>query len=121
MAHFAELDSNNIVLRVIVVNNNELIDADGNEVEQKGIEFCQSLLGGTWVQTSYNRNFRKNFAGKGYTYDESRDVFISPQPFPSWTLNEDTCIWESPVPYPDDNEHYQWDEETTSWVEITDA
>ena len=95
MAHFAELDANNIVLRVIVVHNNELMD-NGRESEAKGVAFCQSLFGGNWKQTSYHANFRKNYAGIGYTYDATRDAFIAPQPDPSWVLNEDTCRWEDP-------------------------
>jgi len=116
MANFAELGSNSEVLRVIVVHNNELLDETQREVEQKGIDFCHNLFGGTWIQTSYNRNFRKNFASKGFTYDSERDAFIPPKPYESWILNEDTCLWESPVSYPDDDEMYYWNEETTSWV-----
>lgn len=94
MAHFAELDANGIVTQVIVVNNSELLD-NGVESESKGISFCQSLFGGTWVQTSYNGNIRKNYAGIGYTYDEPRDAFIPPKPAEgNWILNEDTCLWE---------------------------
>ena len=93
MAHFAELDANGIVTQVIVVNNSELLD-NGVESESKGIAFCQSLFGGTWVQTSYNGNIRKNYAGIGYTYDEARDAFIPPKPEGNWILNEDTCLWE---------------------------
>lgn len=94
MAHFAELDATNTVTQVIVVHNNELLD-NGVESEAKGIAFCQSLFGGNWVQTSYNGNIRKNFAGIGYTYDPVRDAFISPKPEEgNWILNEDTCIWE---------------------------
>lgn len=93
MAHFAELDANGIVTQVIVVNNSELLD-NGVESESKGIAFCQSLFGGTWVQTSYNGNIRKNYAGIGYTYDEVRDAFIPPKPEGNWILNEDTCLWE---------------------------
>lgn len=116
MAHFAELDENNVVLRVIVVNNNETIDADGVEKEAIGVAFCEKLLGGTWKQTSYNGNMRKNYAGIGFTYDAQRDAFIPPKPYNSWTLNENTCLWEPPVPYPQDGGPYHWDEETTSWV-----
>lgn len=116
MAHFAELGADNEVLRVIVVHNNELLDGDGVEQEQLGINFCQRLFGGRWVQTSYNGSFRKNFAGNGYTYDEDRDAFIEPKPYPSWTLNEDTCIWEPPIAAPlDTDQVYVWEEETTSW------
>lgn len=119
MAHFAETGPDNTVLRVIVVHNNELLDEAGNEVEAKGAEFCQNLFGGTWVQTSYNGNMRKNFAGIGYTYDSQRDAFIAPKPFDSWVLNEDTCQWQAPVPYPEGGGAYEWDESTQSWVPIT--
>lgn len=94
MAHFAELDENNIVKQVIVVHNNELLD-NGIESEDKGIAFCQSLFGGNWKQTSYNGNFRKNYAGIGFTWDEEIDAFIPPKPEEgSWILNEETCQWE---------------------------
>jgi hypothetical protein len=116
MAHFAQLDENNVVLQVIVVHNNELLD-NGVESEVKGIAFCQSLFPGTtWVQTSYNANIRKNYAGIGFTYDSARDAFIPPKPFPSWVLNEATCQWEAPVPYPNDGQQYVWDEATQTWV-----
>jgi len=117
MAHFAELDDNNIVKQVIVVANEELLD---NEVESeaKGIAFCQTLLGGNWKQTSYNGNIRKNYAGIGYTYDANRDAFIAPKPFESWVLNEDTCRWDAPIPYPTDGKPYHWDEDSLSWVEL---
>lgn len=121
MAHFAELDANNVVLRVIVVHNNELLDENGVEQEAKGAAFCRNLFGGTWVQTSYNATFRKNYAGPEFTYDPVRDAFIPPKPFASWLLNEDTCRWESPVPYPTDGKFYFWDESTLSWKEITDG
>ncbi len=117
MAHFAQLE-NNIVTKVIVVSNQDILDENGQENEQKGIDFCSNLLGGTWKQTSYNGKIRKNYAGIGYTYDEGRDAFIAPKPYNSWLLNESTCQWESPIPYPNDNKFYVWDEETTSWVEI---
>lgn len=95
MAHFAELDNNNVVKQVIVVNNNELLD-NGVESETKGIQFCQSLFGGNWIQTSYNGNIRKNYAGIGYTYDPDRNAFIAPKfnCHPEEVLNEDTCRWE---------------------------
>lgn len=97
MAHFAELDENNIVLRVVVVHNNELLDDMGmGESEQKGIDFCVGLFGGRWIQTSYNGKIRKNYAGEGYTYDQARDAFIAPQPGPEWTLDEATCRWVKP-------------------------
>ena len=122
MAHFAQLDENNIVLQVIVVHNNELMDENGAESEAKGITFCQTLFPGTnWKQTSYNANMRKNYAGIGYSYDAQRDAFIAPQPSSSWLLNESTCQWEAPIPYPTDGKSYYWDEATTSWVEVAAA
>lgn len=111
MAHWAELDENNIVVRVTVGDNNE---------PDEGYQWLIDNLGGTWVKTSYNGNIRKNFAGIGFTYDEERDAFISPKPFESWILNEETCQWETPVPYPTDDKKYFWDEPTTSWVEIAE-
>jgi hypothetical protein len=104
MAHFAKLN-NNIVTKVIVAEKNFINSG------KVGDEFL-------WVQTSYNRNFRKNYAGVGYTYDKTRDAFIPPQPFNSWTLNEDTCQWSSPVPYPNDNKDYTWNEDTLTWDEV---
>jgi hypothetical protein len=101
MAHFAEIGLDNVVLRVIVVSNNELLDENHIEREQKGIDFCRSLFGGTWVQTSYNGTIRKNFAGAGFTYDSARDAFISPQPNGDWVLNEQTCQWEAPATTPE--------------------
>lgn len=131
MAYFAELDENNIVLRVIAVANDVLFDEQRNEVEQKGINFCKSLLGGNWIQTSYNTfggvhrtggiPLRKNYAGIGFTYDLSREAFIQTKPYISWVLNETTCLWEAPTPMPTDDNRYTWDESTTSWVEITNA
>lgn len=118
MAHFAEIDQNGIVLRVVVVSNQDTSDASGVEKEYIGAAFCERLLGGTWKQTSYNGNMRKNYAGIGYTYDAQRDAFIPPKPYPSWILNEQTCLWEPPVAMPDDGKLYQWDEATTSWVEL---
>jgi len=125
MAHFAKLDENNIVLEVNSLANAEIMDEEGNEIEVKGIEFLRLWSGGytNWKQTSYNGTFRKNYAGIGYTYDPIRDAFISPQPFPSWTLNEDTCRWESPIPYPNNGKefngkYYAWDEDVMNWVEI---
>ena len=120
MAHFAQLNDENLVTQVIVVANEDTADQNGVENEAIGIEFCTNLLGGRWVQTSYNANIRKNYAGIGYKYDATLDAFIPPQPFESWTLNEETAQWESPTPYPDDGKRYSWDEETTSWVEIVE-
>ena len=114
MAHFAELGEDNIVLRVIVVSNDDCKDEDGNESEAVGAEFCRNLLGGTWKQTSYNGNIRKNYAGIGYTYDAQRDAFIAPKPYHSWVLVEETCQWTAPVAKPEGM--YSWDEATTSWV-----
>lgn len=120
MAHLAQLDENNVVLQVIVVHNNELLDNQNQENESLGIAFCKSLYGENtiWKQTSYNATIRKNFAGIGYTYDLTRDAFISPQPYASWVLNEATCLWEAPTPEPTDDKKYTWDEPTISWVEM---
>ena len=117
MAHFAQIDNNNIVINIIVVHNNELLDQDGNESELKGIDFCKSLFGQDtkWIQTSYNSNFRKDYAGIGYTYDETRDAFILPKPYNSWVLNEDTCRWEAPISIPTDGKAYTWNEEILNW------
>jgi len=120
MAHFAQLNEENLVTQVIVVANQDTADQDGVENETIGIEFCTNLLGGKWVQTSYNGNIRKNYAGIGYKYDATLDAFIPPQPFSSWTLNEETAQWEAPTAYPTDDKRYTWDEETTSWVEVTE-
>ena len=117
MAHFAEIGLNNEVVRVIVVHNNELLDENGTEQEAKGADFCRNLFGGTWLQTSYNGNMRKNFAGARFTYDSDRDAFIPPKPYNSWVLNDETCQWEAPVPMPEGEERYIWDEDTTSWIE----
>jgi hypothetical protein len=117
MAHFAQLDDNNVVTQVIVVANEELLD-NGVESEAKGIAFCQSLFGGNWKQTSYNGNIRVRYAGIGYTYDVERDAFIEPQPYPSWVLNEELLIWDAPVAMPDDGKRYYWNETTTNWIEV---
>ena len=121
MAHFAELDKNNKVLRVVIVANDVLLDDDGVEQESTGIAFCQKLFGGTWKQTSYNGNFRKNYASVGYTFDFERDAFIPPQPYLSWVLNEDSCQWEPPTPYPDVDNKYVWDEESQEWNNLGPA
>ena len=122
MAHFAKLDETNNVIGVHVLNNEVIIDADGNEQEQVGIAFLTQLNGGVgwYKQTSYNGTFRKNYAGIGYTYDATRDAFIPPQPHPSWILNEDTCQWLPPIAEPTDGGAYEWDEPTTSWIEVTE-
>jgi len=118
MAHFAQLSSDNTVSQVIVVNNADTIDQDGNESEAVGIAFCQQLLGADtrWIQTSYNARIRKNYAGIGFAYDEDLDAFIPPKPFPSWVLNEDICLWESPLPMPNDGQKYQWNEDQGQWI-----
>lgn len=123
MAHFAKLDENNIVLEVHCVHNNELLDENGQESEQKGIEFLISWSGGytNWKQTSYNKNFRKNYACIGHTYREDIDAFVPPQPYPSWILDVETAEWKHPTPRPTDGKRYMWNEETVSWVEVTNG
>lgn len=129
MAHWAELDENNVVLRVTVGSNDD---------PDEGYQWLIDNLGGTWVKTSYNAvagnrvdpdtreivevggGFRKNYAGIGFTYDETLDAFIPPKPFDSWTLDEDTCLWNSPVPYPTDGKPYMWNEENLAWEEIVE-
>ena len=124
MAHFAKLGTGNIVKKVEVVSN------DIATTEQAGVDFLNNLYGtrDVWKQTSYNTiggvhkldgtPFRKNYASKGYKYDQTRDAFIPPKPYNSWTLNETTCQWEAPVAYPTDGQRYIWDETTTNWVLI---
>ena len=124
MAHFARLDENNIVIRVHVVHN-DVITKDGKEDEALGVAFLTKLHGaGPYVQSSYNGKFRKNHAGKGMVYDEARDAFVSPQTYPSWVFDEDTCRWTPPTPKPETVEEngrldfYQWDEENVEWKTI---
>ena len=120
MAHFAKIGLDNIVTDVLVVANRETMDSNGVEHESIGVEFLKNLTGHeTWIQTSYNGNIRKNYAGVGYTYDSQRDAFIPPQPYPSWLMSEDTCLWSAPTPMPTDDKRYSWDEATLSWVEVT--
>ena len=121
MAHFAQLDENNVVLQVIVVNNDELLE-NGVENEAKGIAFCQSLFGANtqWVQTSYNGNIRKNYAGIGYTYRADIDAFVAPQPYPSWVLDAN-AQWRAPVPMPEDGKKYSWDEAAQARTEVEGA
>ena len=115
MAHTAHVESLNTFLQVFCVNNNELLGADGNEYEEKGVQFCETLFGhANWKQTSYNHNIRKQFAGTGYTYDPDKDVFVAPQPFPSWSL-DDNSDWQAPTPMPEDDNLYSWNEETQNW------
>ena len=116
MAHFAKISDDGTVLEVIVVNNDVLLDNDEVEQEQLGKDFCQNLLGGTWVQTSYNNNFRKRFAFIGGKYDSTNNVFLFPQPYRSWTLDSN-YEWQPPTPYPDHGGAYLWSEESKSWVE----
>ena len=124
MAHFATLNESNIVTRVEVINNAVLLDGDGVEQEQLGIDFLTSLYGaGNYKQTSYNRNIRKNYAGVGYTYDAVKDKFIKSKPFASWSLDENDD-WKAPITYSDDDKDYYWNEDNyqadnnTGWVEI---
>lgn len=119
MAHFAELDENNIVKRVVVVANKDCADANGVEKESIGVAFCERLFGGVWKQTSYNGNMRKHYAGIGYAYDAARDAFIPPQPYPSWSLDDD-ANWQAPVPMPNDEFTYVWDEANQQW-EISES
>jgi len=116
VAHFAEIDGNGVVQRVIVVGNKDTSDANGVEKESIGQAFCERLFGGNWVQTSYNGNFRKRYAGIGYKYDAALDAFIAPQPYPSWTLDAN-ADWQAPVPMPTDGKMYAWDEAAQAWVE----
>ena len=117
MAHFAEINNEGIVQRVIVVDNKDCLDSSGQESETVGADFCNNLLGGLWKQTSYNGNIRKNYAGIGYKYDEALDAFIPPQPFSKWILNEETAQWEAPVPYPEDEKIYTWNDNKGEWEE----
>ena len=129
MAHFAKLDENNIVIDVNVVSNEDVQNLGYPDSEAIGIAFLNNWAGQefNWKQTSYNGNFRKNYAGIGFSYDPDRDAFIEPQPYGSWVLNERTCKWEPPIPIPADNgigdppKRYMWDEPTISWVEVTDV
>lgn len=108
MAHWAEINENNLVIRVLVTDNN-----DSNHDE--GYKWLLDNLGGTWIKTSYNGNIRKNFAGVGFIFDVDRDAFIPPKPFDSWVLDESTCTWKAPVELPNDGQRYQWNESTLSW------
>jgi len=128
MAHYARLDENNIVTQVIVVDNKDVTDPfTGQEDEILGIAFCKKLLGGNWVQTSYNSTIRKRYAGVGYSYNKALDAFVAPKPYESWVLNTETIDWESPLgPAPELTEaeveagsRYEWDEENTQWNLVT--
>jgi len=124
MAHFAQIDYENKVLHVSVVRNEDILDENGNESEEVGIKFLKSIFGEAtrWVQTSYNNNFRHRYAGIGMVYDPMKDVFLYPQPYPSWTLNIENYEWEPPTPEPELTEeqksngsYYEWNEETLEW------
>jgi hypothetical protein len=132
MASFAKIGLNSKVIEVLSVVNEVLHDSNGIEQEVNGIDFLTKLTGyPVWKQTSYNTvggvhnnngtPFRKNHAGIGYTYDETRDAFIPPKPFNSWILNEDTCLWNAPVAYPQDDNKYSWNEQTLSWDIVEDT
>jgi hypothetical protein len=120
MAYFAQIDDNNIVVQVIRVNDSDCQNSDGFEDENVGIDFCKSLIGQetNWKQTSYNAKIRKHYAGIGYIYDQTKDAFYAPQPYPSWILNETTLIWEAPIAHPSDNKMYEWNESNQEWDEI---
>ena len=133
MAYFAKLGTGNIIEKVISINNSVITDSNGVEQEQLGVDFINKLYNtrDVWKQTSYNNNIRKNFAGIGYQYDQQRDAFIAPKPFNSWILNEDTCRWEAPIPYPTTytknlvnglgnpiKDPYKWNETNLNWEEI---
>tara|TARA_R110002073_G_scaffold248140_1_gene411120 strand:- start:33 stop:401 length:369 start_codon:yes stop_codon:yes gene_type:complete len=116
MAHFTKLDENNIVIDIVKIDNSVMLNNDGTESEEKGKDFLNNLFGeATWVQTSYNNNFRKQYAGIGYTYDLTNDVFIIPQGvYNSWTLDSN-FNWQPPVPKPDSEDIYDWNEDTLTW------
>ena len=121
MAYFAKLGTGNIIEQVISINNSVITDSNGIEQEKLGVDFINKLYNtrDVWKQTSYNGNFRKNYAGIGFQYDQTRDAFIPPKPFNSWILNEDTCRWEAPVAMPttelEDNQYYSWNESIINW------
>lgn len=121
MAHFAQLDEANLVIQVVVVNNETINNLPFPESEAIGVAFCQSLFGDatSWKQTSYNNNFRKNYAGVGFTYDSNVDAFIAPKRHPSWVFDTTTCRWKAPVPHPDDGHLYTWDESAQLWKRVS--
>lgn len=120
MAHFAQIDKNNIVIEVVVVSDVDTCNHEGYEVEEIGQQFLKNMYGQEtkWIKTSYNGNIRKNYAGIGFSYDSTRDAFIPPKPFDSWLLDENTCIWIPPQPQPGDGNIYTWDESTLSWTVV---
>ena len=125
MAHFAEINNSNNVLRVLAVDNNDTRDENGDEVESVGAKYLADGFGVTWKRTSYNTSggvhsfggtpFRKNYAGIGFIFDATRDAFYAPKPYPSWILTEETCLWNAPTARPDDDKQYTWNENTTTW------
>jgi len=118
MAHFAKIEDG-VVTSVTVIDNKDILDESDTESEEIGIQLCVGFFGGTWLQTSYNGSFRKNYAGIGDKYDTVRDAFIAPSNYPSWVLNESTCQWETTVPIPDgttENDFVEWNEDTLSWI-----
>tara|TARA_Y100001951_G_C11105107_1_gene164266 strand:- start:45 stop:467 length:423 start_codon:yes stop_codon:yes gene_type:complete len=127
MAHFAKINALNEVVNVVVLDDKDTQDESGNEVESVGVKYLTDSFGGTWLRTSYNTAggihslggtpFRKNYAGVGGSYDETRDAFIPIKEEPSWVLDEDTCQWKAPVAYPDESKQYDWNEDTQAWVE----
>jgi hypothetical protein len=123
MAHFAKLNDQNFVIDVAVISNDVVDNLPFPESEPLGVQFLTEWSGGytNWKQTSYNANFRKNYAGVDFIYNPTLDAFIAPQPFPSWLLNTNTCQWQAPTSYPNDGKTYYWNEETQSWVETTGA
>jgi hypothetical protein len=118
MAHFAEVNKDWVVERVIVVDNSVLLNETGVECEWLGEQFCQQLFGceTKWIQTSYSGSKYKNFASSGFTFDTSRNAFIPPKPYPSWIFNEKSCRWDPPSPMPTDGNSYSWDEEVLDWI-----
>ena len=123
MAHFTQLDENNIVIQTIVIDNDEISDENGNESESAGIEICRQIVNdpnSTWLQTSFNSNIRSKFAGIGDLYIPDRDCFVEGKPHESWILNMESLVWEPPIPYPDDYNDYNyfWDEDTDSWLKF---
>ena len=125
MAHFAKINDSNIVTELVVIDDKDTQDGDGKEDESVGAKYLSDAFGGTWKQTSYNTvggvhalggtPFRKNFAAIGYTYDSAKNAFITPKPYASWTLDEDTCQWKAPKDYPTDGNAYDWNETTKRW------
>lgn len=120
MAHFAQLDENNIVTQVVIVSNQDTSDVSGNEVEEIGIAFCKTLFGDDthWKQTSYTGSIRVRYAGVGYSYNQELDAFVPPKPYPSWILDETTVDWKAPTPMPDDEYSYKWNEKSKTWKKV---